>query len=340
MKVGMLGNKEVLISEKALNKHILVTGLSGSGKSVRIREMISDAVDRGETVLVFDINGTDYKECSEKTKYTSAITDGITLNFLNPGDQEGEEYIQIHAMHIVGMFANAYRLGDMQCAALREIIIKAIKDRDIYDSETKALCEFFENESVKNKNLYEKMWRFLNTSILKKGSFLITEEYLNVLSFECIEPTLQKIVIELILAVMWRQVQIEGKREKALTIVIDEFQNLSLHNNSVLLQMLREGRKYGINLILSTQSIADCSKEMTIAVGQAATQLYFRQEPTAISATLKKIDAKMSRYWREALMKMKVGESIAYGEFCINGKKIDGPIIVKSDYKEQEKFYI
>ncbi len=340
MKVGEIKNgTEVLISENALNNHVLITGLSGSGKSVRIREMIADAVENGTTVLVFDINGTDYLQCTNKIKCISAIRNGIPLNFLKAGMQTEEaEANRGYVMCIVDLLSKVYRLGSVQTTILREAVFYAMEHNEEYDSEIDSLQAGLEYQnSVQSVNVADKMWSFLNTGILKRGQLLLEEGFANVLSFEKIAPSLQRVVIELILSVLWREVQTEGNSSKTLTIVIDEFQNLSLHKDSVLVQMLKEARKYGINLILSTQSIADCSKELEVALGQAATQLYFRQEPSSVETVLKKIDPKKSIFWKKALMKLKRGESIAKGDFCIQGEEIDGPIIIKSAYRENRR---
>lgn len=337
LKLGkMKTGQDVYISEQSPNRHISVLGISGSGKSVRIREMINDIVNKNETVLVFDINGTDYLQCSKKIKCISAIRDGIPLEFLNAGQHsEDIEADKTYVMYILDLFSRVYKLGSMQSAVLRKAMYYAMQHNDEFQSEVAALRTGLEKQDDKQSiTLAEKMWRFLNTDILRKGQALLTEGVVNVLSFESLEPSLQKILMELVLSVIWRRAQTEGRTENTLTIVIDEFQNFSLHNGSVLLQMLREARKYGINLILASQSISDCSKELTIALGQTATTLYFRQEPTAVEKVLKKIDPKKSIFWRKALMKLKVGESISCGEFCIRGKEISGPIIVKSEYRE------
>ena len=67
LKVGSLQNGTgVFISDKSPNRHISVLGISGSGKTVRLKELIRNVVENGETALIFDINGTDYKDCIDR----------------------------------------------------------------------------------------------------------------------------------------------------------------------------------------------------------------------------------------------------------------------------------
>ena len=62
MKIGIIGKEiPVYVSKKAPNEHICITGMSGSGKSTRIAEIIESAVQEKKTVIVLDLAGMDYK---------------------------------------------------------------------------------------------------------------------------------------------------------------------------------------------------------------------------------------------------------------------------------------
>ena len=57
---------------------------------------------------------------------------------------------------------------------------------------------------------------------------------------------------------------------KGLWIFIDEFQNLSLKEDSVLLEMLCEARKYHVNIVLATQSIAGYRNDIKARLDKTA----------------------------------------------------------------------
>ena len=57
---------------------------------------------------------------------------------------------------------------------------------------------------------------------------------------------------------------------QGLWIFIDEFQNLSLKEDSVLLEMLCEARKYHVNIVLATQSIAGYRNDIKAALDKTA----------------------------------------------------------------------
>ena len=100
LKVGSLQNGTgVFISDKSPNRHISVLGISGSGKTVRLRELIRNVVENGETALIFDINGTDYKDCIDRVNVISAREDGFNTNLLEVGSDDAESEI-CHVMSI------------------------------------------------------------------------------------------------------------------------------------------------------------------------------------------------------------------------------------------------
>lgn len=72
------------------------------------------------------------------------------------------------------------------------------------------------------------------------------------------------------LALLWRGLRTRKLITKGLWIFIDEFQNLSLKEDSVLLEMLCEARKYHVNIVLATQSIAGYRNDIKAALDKTA----------------------------------------------------------------------
>lgn len=120
-----------------------------------------------------------------------------------------------------------------------------------------------------------------------------------------------------------------------IRIIIDEFQNLSLRQNSVLMEMLRESRKYGVHLILATQSISNFSKEVMAAINQTAVQLYFRQSASDLKKVATFIEPTNGGRWTLILKSLAIGESVATGDFSIGERDISQPIIIKSAYRNK-----
>ena len=80
--VGITGDKKIEISQESMNSHVLITGMSGSGKSVRMTDMEMEAVREGKTVLVLDKDGTHYNIPEEFKNIISVLEDGLNVNLL------------------------------------------------------------------------------------------------------------------------------------------------------------------------------------------------------------------------------------------------------------------
>ena len=93
MFLGCLKNKPCFTSDSSPNSSVCITGISGSGKTVRMQKIELDCVKRGKTVLILDTNNTHSEEqifSSFKQEYVSfvnridAVRDGLNISFLIP----------------------------------------------------------------------------------------------------------------------------------------------------------------------------------------------------------------------------------------------------------------
>lgn len=334
LKVGSLQNGTgVFISDKSPNRHISVLGISGSGKTVRLRELIRNVVENGETALIFDINGTDYKDCIDRVNVISAREDGFNTNLLEVGSDDAESEI-CHVMSIVQVLCRAYGLGCKQEEALRNAILYAVHHKKEDESELVAIKTGLQiQETTAAQAVESRLWEFLNMDIARKNSLELKKGYANVISMEGLSAKLQRVWMELLLALLWRGLRTRKLITKGLWIFIDEFQNLSLKEDSVLLEMLCEARKYHVNIVLATQSIAGYRNDIKAALDKTAVHLYFQQELTDAKKVASLIDVNKKGLWESKLKSLQIGESVAVGCFQVRGKTISHPIIIKSDFK-------
>ena len=81
--VGNLQNGiKVRISSDSPNRSIVISGISGTGKSVRICDLENQIVAGGSTVIALDLDGS-HPVLSGEENTISAREDGIALKFLN-----------------------------------------------------------------------------------------------------------------------------------------------------------------------------------------------------------------------------------------------------------------
>src|SRR5690606_27111909 len=76
--------------------------------------------------------------------------------------------------------------------------------------------------------------------------------------------------------------QAKGKKTDPKVLVLDEVQNLDHNEGSPLSKYLREGRKFGVSLILATQTLSNLKKEERDRMFMAEHKLFFRPADTEI----------------------------------------------------------
>lgn len=219
---------------------------------------------------------------------------------------------------------------------MRTAILWAIKNKDKFTSDFSAIEAGLEEIGTeKALGVRDKIWPLLKCKVFRKSEKEIQLNNVNVISFEGFEADLKKVIVEIFLKNLWKKAR-EARANK-ITVVIDEFQNLMLGKNSSIEQMLREARKYGVDMILATQTVATFSKETLVALNQAAVRLYFRPAVSEAKILAQKIDGTNVERMILQLKHLKIGESIAIGDLEIEGRHIGRPIIVKTDYKTDYK---
>lgn len=334
IKVGIMGmNNPVKISSNSPNEHIAIWGISGAGKSVRIKEIVQDVQQEGRTVIAFDLAGQDFQNL-EPVNRIYANTDGIALKMFDTGMVEsGKESYVNFLSYLVDTFSQVYKLGVRQQGVLRTAIEYAIQNCSRYETEMDAIAAGLEEqESDIAKGVHNKLWQILHGGILRKSSKRFHSGEINILDFSGINPSSQKEIAELIMAFIWKKLRMEQRTGERICLVIDECQHLLAKSNSVLLEMLRESRKYGVNIILSTQSSLSFTNAVMSAVNQTAVQLYFRPSVSDMKRIAEIIAPHDAGQWLLKLKKLNVGECVATGNLSVRGKEISYPLIIHSAY--------
>jgi len=109
----------------------------------------------------------------------------------------------------------------------------------------------------------------------------------------------------------------KGTKHNPLPVVLDEVQNLDHRLDSPLGKMLTEGRKYGLSLILATQTLSNLKKDEQDRLFQAAHKLFFAPAETEIKkyAEILEITVKNStrQQWVDVLSSLKKGQCLSVG---------------------------
>lgn len=332
IKIGVIEkNVPVRISADSPNEHIAIWGISGTGKSTRIEEIVQDIRSSGTTVIVFDLAGQDFQNL-ESANRIYANSDGIALKIFDTRKVEsGEESYVNFLSYLVDSFSNTYKLGIRQQGVLRTAIEYGIKHCAQYETEMDAIAAGLDGQdSDLALGVHNKLWQILHGGIFRKSNKQFCVGKINILNFSGINPTAQRELTEIMLSFIWKRLRTESGKSGKMCLVIDECQHFLMKSNSILLEMLREARKYGVNIILSTQSNSGLPSAVMAAVNQTAVQLYFRPSVSDMKKVADMINPQDAGHWLLKLKGLNVGESVATGNLSVNGKEIQYPLIIRS----------
>lgn len=343
MYIGKCGNFDCYVSGTSNNSSVIVTGQSGSGKSCRLNQIELREALAGNTVIVIDYSKNHLEKDifhEIKSDYVNrctrinAVNDGLGIEILSPlcnSRGEGESYVNLVNSN-VRAFSSSQQMGVCQQAILREALdagIRLKKCKPDLSEEVILRSAFADHkEDAKWQNVYQKLWTVLNCNALRPSLKRLEACSVNIIDLSALDMLSAMVLAEVILSYFWRVAYCESfpKNFGKIIIVLDEFQNCSIKKNSTLRIMLRESRKFGLSLILATQSLGIFSPEELSMLHQTATHLYFRPIDSDITKCAKKIAPLKTDVWREKLARLSRGECIAVGTLEVNGHVIAHPL--------------
>ena len=343
IKIGKTtgGPHSLHIAGDSNNNHILILGQTGTGKTTALREISYGIAMDGGRVLMLSFNGTqDTMQEDGCVRHFSIRKHGFPFPVLTPlqrPDGESEDEMDV-VEALSGVFATVSRLEVRQKMALRKAIKRVMHCSDAITGFQQIGAELLQDP--KNREALSVYDRFYQVFAREKAEGSVINEVIypgqiTILDFGEFDRPTQVFYVELTLAFLWRVATFRGPSgNEPLYLVLDEFQDLSLKRNSILAQLLREGRKYGISLFLATQSLETFSKEQKALLQQAATRLYFRPATCDIKGILDMIGTKNQQDLTELLRSLARGECLADGRFELAGQTIERSI--KVSFQSQE----
>lgn len=273
----------------APNNHIYLSGQSGNGKSFAIREYITQAAKQGCRVVVFDCSG-DYNNSSKCDALSDA---GCSVSVKNVRDmlriqpframKLTEDYTEGStdiADRVSEMLADAYQMkGQKQRVALRSALRSyLVCIDDVQKAGIANFCAYVERDDRMYKELEPLMLRLGDMSriycdALENIDWELNNSGISILQFNTLPyPDIQVLITELLLSDLWIT-KLEAGQSCPVIAVIDECQRFRFRESSMLVRILREGRKYQFSGFFSSQWIND--KQAVQALEQAALRGFF-----------------------------------------------------------------
>lgn len=323
------------------NRHILVFGTSGTGKTYTIQALLCELGKLSQNSLIVDYtNGFTNNQLEavlvEKLKPSQHIIRKKPLS-INPFRQQFEliddtklaEDPVNTAERVTGVFVEVYQLGDQQKSALYNAIRSGIAKKG---NEFYLVHLFKELEAIRAAggpaansaaSVISKIQPFIDMNPFGQEDpdsweklFNDTVSRCHIVQLAGYTKDTARLITEFSLIDLYWYYRTRGSKDDPKVIVLDEIQNLDHRLESPIGQFLTEGRKFGISLILATQTLSNLGKDERDRLFQAGHKLFFKPADTEIRSfaqILSDATKQKSEEWVNRLSSLKRGECYTLG---------------------------
>ena len=342
------------------NRHLLINGNSGCGKTYCIQTLLMEMVRAGVSGVVFDytsgftpdkLDPLFIQELGEKVQQRVVYLDKIPVNpfarqIVKVGGSEGLEKDVSIATRIANVFTTVYGFGGQQKSALYKAIKNGLQHHGEAMSFSYLEDELNDVSAKQAETVLSKIQPFLDLEPFAEdetftwGSIRDSNGMVYIMQLDGFDRPTQLLLTELLLWDIWNYCVQNGNEEHPFVIVLDEAQNLSHDAESPSAKFLTEGRKFGISAWYATQFMKpQLSDDEIQRLQQAGQKLYFCPPDDGVMTVAKNIDidAQGAKEWAPKLKTLKKGECVTCGNMVRNGKwaKYEPKIVKVTSFQER-----
>lgn len=342
LNLGQYENKPVIFDRLlATNGHMIILGATGNGKTTQVTRVMIELAEAGVTVLAFDTNNifsdvqihpAYLKKFKEKISEIDVYNEGITLPLFTPfifSDGESEKLVDM-VDSVTEAFAKTFKFGVKQKATLRTAIDAVARGAEYESSGIKAIASKLDNiGTAKAMEVRERISQITDHNVFRDGDLFIKSGKINLVRISKFSDDTQQKIMEILSAILWKYAAKEKFVKEGLYIVFDECQNMDLGKNGMIGKILVEGRRFNLNLILSTQVLSQ-EAHITKLMTQAALIMNFKPAKSEIRTVAALIDKTREDSWAAILHRLKKGEFVASGAIVYDENLLADPLLVSA----------
>ena len=323
------------------NRHLLIFGASGTGKTYTIQAVMAELSKCSINSLIVDYtNGFTTQQLEPiivkqlKPKQHVIRRKPLAINpFRKQCDYIDGEPLEDTSAQVAqrasGVFAEVYRLGEQQKALIYNTIQAGVEEA----GETFNLNMLIQKlDDIRAQGgitantaltILNKIKPFVDMNPFGQEDpdsweklFLDPDSRCHVIQLAGFSKDYARLITEFFLIDLYWYYRTRGSKDKPRVIILDEIQNLDHSLESPLGQFLTEGRKFGISLILATQTLSNLSKDERDRLFQASHKLFFKPADTEIKAfaqLLADATSESQDSWVQRLSGLKRGECFSLG---------------------------
>lgn len=324
------------------NRHLLIFGGSGSGKTYAIQCLLLEMIKQHRHAAIIDytdgflpgkLDPSFVQRAQPQThvlvQRPFPINPFQRLEREEPGIGLLQEQSHNVASRVADVFSSVYTIGEVQRAALARHIEQGLSMNSQFGLEE--LLQALESDASAPATLAIKIAEFVKQKpfSLDEGSgwkqIFAGPLPVHILQLVNISKDMQRLITEFALWDFFAYATRNGNKDTPLPVVLDEVQNLDHRSDRAIDKLLREGRKFGVGMILATQTISQFDREQRSRLFQCTEKLFFKPVDTELrefAQILAEVSPSRSRdEWVMELSKLNKGECWAIGPHrIIEGK--------------------
>ena len=336
------------------NRHMLIQGKSGQGKTYFIQRMLKELSNQGIPSIIIDYTDG-FKKSKLEKEFVESLGDKIDQHLvfidkfpLNPFKRNlielDDEFFPENNVSVAGRFKSVvnsvYNFGDQQLNTIYNAVLRGLNNYD-EDMDLSILKEELRSEDSGFANsVLNKLSELLDINPFESNKFDWSNVLDNadgkvlIIQLTGLSKDIQRVISELILWDLWYYKASSGSEDKPFIVVLDEAHNLDFGSDSPCSKILTEGRKFGWSGWFATQSVKGTMKQEEIAkLANAEEKIYFH--PTDVSAIAKELskDNEDRRRYENELSQLNKGYCIVQGTTLNSNGELyhPNPLTVKID---------
>ncbi len=319
------------------NRHMLLFGASGSGKTYAIQCLLAEMAAQQLHSLVIDYTDgfmpnqldVSFNQLA-KPKQHYVRLEKLPLNpfrrqlhVIDPARPPFEESAYDVASRVSSVFTAVFsNMGSQQIATLVRTLENGLNKRP--DLGMEDLLVLLRQQGQIGESLANRLEPFVKAKpfcssqeSLWQNLLTTKDSMVNILQLKGLSRDIYRLVTEFALWDLYDYAYTMGNSTKPIPIVLDEIQNLDHGNDSPMDKMLREGRKFGLSLILATQTTSNFEQKERDRLFQAGHKLFFKPADTetkAFAKILNLISPQTSESdWSSKLIQLRKGQCYSVG---------------------------
>ncbi|WPL17369.1 Type IV secretory pathway protein [Thiorhodovibrio winogradskyi] len=348
--------------ERLPNRHLLAFGSSGSGKTYAIQCLLAEMAAQRQHALIVDYTDGFLPGQVAPLFETMAAphshfvrTAKLPLNpfrrqqlVVDPNAPPVPENPYEVATRVASIFSSVYEsMGDQQFSTLVSVLEAGVSSGGGFS--LSCLPERLRDHNQYGVTLASKLEPLIKADPFREGDgpawqdmLADPEHWVQILQLKSLGREIQKLVTEFALWDLYDYAGTHGSTQRPIPVVLDEIQNLDHRPDSPIDKMLREGRKFGLSLILATQTTSNFNNEQRDRLFQAAHKLFFKPADTEIdrfATLLGQITSQSKADWAQRLAQLKRGYCWSLGPVeTSSGALKTVPLLVKVSALEERVF--